>query len=37
MWLWATNSRSKSSGRPILQQAFDLMEKWGFRYYTLIT
>ena len=29
LWLWATNSRSKSSGRPILQQAFDLMEGWG--------
>ena len=37
MWLWATNSRSRSSGRPILQQAFDLMEHWGFRYYTLLT
>ena len=37
LWLWATNSRSRSSGRPILQQAFDLMEKWGFRYYTMLT
>ena len=37
LWLWATNSRSRSSGRPILQQAFDLMEHWGFRYYTLLT
>lgn len=37
LWLWATNSRSRSSGRPILMQAFDLMEIWGFRYYTLLT
>ncbi len=37
LWLWATNSRSRSSGRPILMQAFDLMEHWGFRYYTLLT
>lgn len=37
LWLWATNSRSRSSGRPILQQAFDLMEHWGFRYYTVLT
>lgn len=37
LWLWATNSRSRSSGKPILQQAFELMENWGFRYYTLLT
>ena len=37
LWLWATNRRSRSSGRPIIQQAFDLMEAWGFRYYTMIT
>ena len=37
LWLWATNSRSRSSGRPILQQAFELMDGWGFRYYTLLT
>lgn len=37
LWLWATNSRSRSSGMPILQQAFNLMEHWGFRYYTLLT
>ena len=37
LWLWATNSRSKSSGKPILMQAFELMEHWGFRYYTAIT
>ena len=37
LWLWATNSRSHSSGKPILLQAFELMENWGFRYYTTIT
>jgi len=37
LWLWATNSRSRSSGKPILMQAFELMEHWGFRYYTILT
>ena len=37
LWLWATNSRSRSSGRPILMHAFELMEQWGFRYYTMLT
>ena len=37
LWLWATNSRSRSSGKPILVQAFELMEHWGFRYYTTLT
>ena len=37
IWLWATNSRSKSSGMPILQQAFDLLEQWDFKYYTLLS
>ena len=37
LWLWATNGRSRSSGLPVLQQAFHLMEHWGFRYYTMLT
>lgn len=37
LWLWATNSRSRSNDKPILQQAFELMEAWGFRYYTTLT
>ena len=37
LWLWATNGRSRSSGLPILQQAFELMNRWGFRYYTMLT
>lgn len=37
LWLWATNSRSKSCDYPILPIAFELMEAWGFRYYTIVT
>ena len=37
LWLWATNSRSRATGRPILAHAFDLVERWGFRYYTVVT
>ena len=37
LWLWTTNSRSKSSGKPIIQSGFELMEAWGYRYYTMIT
>ena len=37
LWLWATNSRSRSAKRPILSLAFDLLEGWGFRYYTMLT
>ena len=35
--LWATNSRSRSTGEPILAVAFRLLEAWGFRYYTTLT
>jgi len=37
LWLWATNSKDRHSGEPILAMAFDLMAAWGFQYYTLIT
>ncbi len=37
LWLWATNSRSRSSGKPILNICFEALEDWGFRYYTLLT
>lgn len=37
LWLWTTNSRSRSSKRPLLSQAFELLEHWGFRYYTMLT
>lgn len=37
IWLWATNSKERSTGAPILRLAFDLLEAWGFTYYTTIT
>ena len=37
LWLWATNSKDKSTGEPVLKMAFDLMESWGFTFYTMIT
>lgn len=37
IWLWATNSKDKKTGEPILKMAFDLMESWGFTFYTMIT
>ena len=35
--LWATSSRSRSTGQPILSLAFDLMAHWDFRCHTLLT
>ncbi len=37
LWLWATNSKDKKTREPILKIAFELMEKWGFNFYTMIT
>lgn len=37
LWLWATNSKDKKTGEPILKMAFDLMESWGFTFYTMVT
>jgi len=37
LWLWATNSKDRNTGEPILKTAFDLMEEWGFTFYTMIT
>jgi N6-adenosine-specific RNA methylase IME4 len=37
LWLWATNSKDRKTGEPILKIAFELMEKWGFTFYTMIT
>lgn len=37
LWLWATNSKDRRTGEPILKMAFDLLEAWGFTFYTLIT
>lgn len=37
LWLWATNSKERRSGMPVLKMAFDLVEHWGFTFYTMIT
>ena len=37
LWLWATNSKDRKTKEPILKIAFDLMEVWGFKFYTLVT
>ena len=37
IWLWATNSRDRHTGQPILAAAFELMEHWGYTYYTMVT
>ncbi len=37
LWLWATNSKERRSGKPVLRMAFDLVEHWGFTFYTMIT
>lgn len=37
LWLWATNSKDRKTGEPVLRMAFDLLAAWGFTFYTLIT
>lgn len=37
MWLWVTNSKDKKTKEPIIKIAFELLEHWGFTYYTTIT
>ena len=37
LWLWATNSKDRTTKEPILKMAFDLMEAWGFTFYTMVT
>ena len=37
LWLWATNSKDRNSKEPVLAMAFQLMDHWGFNYYTTIT
>ncbi len=37
LFLWATNSKDKKTKEPILKMAFDLMEHWGYEFYTMIT
>lgn len=37
LWLWATNSKDRTTGEPILKMAFELMANWGSTFYTLLT
>ena len=37
VWLWATNSKERKTRTPVLRMAFDLLEEWGFNYYTTVT
>lgn len=37
LWLWVTNSKDFKTKKPIMQQGFEIMEKWGFKYYTIVT
>jgi N6-adenosine-specific RNA methylase IME4 len=37
LWLWATNSKDKKTGEPIIKMAFELLSEWGFQFYTMIT
>jgi len=37
LWLWVTNSKDKTTKEPFLKMAFDLLEYWGFNFYTMIT
>lgn len=37
LFLWATNSKDRKTGEPILKIAFELMEHWGYQFYTMIT
>ena len=37
IFLWATNSKDKKTGEPVLRMSFDLLDAWGFEFYTMIT
>ena len=37
IWIWATNGKSQSSGLSIIEQAHELMRRWDYKYYTMIT
>ena len=37
LWVWATNSKDRRTKEPVLAMAFQLMDHWGFNYYTTIT
>ena len=37
IFLWVTNSKDKKTKVPIIKMGFDLLDHWGFTYYTTIT
>jgi len=37
LFLWATNSKDNKTKEPILKMSFDLLEHWGYTFYTMIT
>jgi N6-adenosine-specific RNA methylase IME4 len=37
LWLWATNGKDRATGEPVLRMAFDLLDAWGFKFYTMVT
>lgn len=37
IWLWATNSKDGLEQTPILKAAFEILEYWGFSFYTMLT
>ena len=37
IFLWVTNSKDKKTKTPIIKMGFELLEHWGFTYYTTIT
>jgi len=34
--LWATNSKDRKTGEPMLKMAFDWLDCWGVTFYTLL-
>ena len=37
IFLWVTNSKDKKTKEPIIKMGFDLIESWGFTYFTMLT
>ena len=37
LWLWTTNSKDQTTHRPLLPTAFELLDRWGFTFYTMVT
>ena len=37
IFLWVTNSKDKKTKEPIIKMGFDLLNHWGFTYFTTIT